>query len=123
MKAIVHDWYTDIFPTDEDIKTLCKPATSDACVWLTCGSKGFECVYLHRPHVLLDRWSKGETNAKRDGCEQVKQFEPYGSEGEVDVPAIVPAGAKLQTCAECCEPWEVCSWPCPDEIPEQRRMK
>ena len=19
-------------------------------------------------------------------------------------------------CAECCEPWEICSWPCPDAI-------
>lgn len=84
MKAIVHDWYTDIILTDAEVKQICKPGTSDCCVWLVCGANGFECSCLHKSHALVDRFQKGLTNAKRDGCTAIKTFNPAGQDGEVE---------------------------------------
>ena len=77
MKVIVSDWHTDIFPTDEEVKEHCKiGAGKDTCIWLLMGPDGWECCCLHRPHSLMSRWEKGETVAKRDGCEKVQNFSP-----------------------------------------------
>ena len=77
MKVIVYADYTRIFPTDDEITTLCKPGQrSDTCVWLICGVDGFECCLYNKPYDLLDRWSKGKTVAKRDGCDKVNKFYP-----------------------------------------------
>ena len=84
MKAIVSDWSTQIFPTEREIKELCKiGAGADCCVWLVCGSE-FECTCLSKPHSLLDRWEKGLTVAKRNGCDKVNNFNPSGIDGEVE---------------------------------------
>jgi len=84
MKAIVYDWYTDIFPTKEEIKIHCGIGQgADCCIWLIVGSQ-FECCCLHRPHTLLDRWEKGLTVAKRDGCDKVNNFSPTGKSGEIE---------------------------------------
>jgi hypothetical protein len=86
MKAIVGDWYTDIFPTEKEIREVCRPGEgADTCVWLLCGPKGFECCALHINISLYERWKKGETVAKRDGCEIVHNFQPFGKLGEVEV--------------------------------------
>ena len=79
MRAIVSDWYTDIQLSPEEFKEHCKPgAGAITCIWVLVGKDGFECCYYHRPHVLVDRWERGETHAKRDGCEKVKSFQPAG---------------------------------------------
>jgi hypothetical protein len=58
MRAEVSDWYTEIYPTPEEVTEHCKPGTEGACVWLVVGSEGFECTYMHKPLELLDRWKK-----------------------------------------------------------------
>jgi hypothetical protein len=88
MKAIVHDFHTEIFPNDEDAKKICKPGTTDCCVWLVMGQRGWECVYHNKMSVmsLVRRFEAGDTRAKRDGCELIKNFDPSGLEGEVEIP-------------------------------------
>ena len=63
-----------------EVMELCRPgAGPDTCVWLVCGSKGFECLYFNRTEgrnlngeTLEERWKAGETVSKRDGCAKVK---------------------------------------------------
>ena len=75
MKAIVYDFYTDIFLNTEEVTEHCKPGEGDnTCVWLTCGSNGWQCCKYHKPFQLIDRLEKGETTAKRDGCDKVNNF-------------------------------------------------
>ncbi len=77
MKAIVYDQYTDCFPSEEEIKLFCCPGEGDnTCIWLIASEKGFGCCYHHRPGVLIDRFMAGKTNAKRDGCDKMKNFDP-----------------------------------------------
>jgi hypothetical protein len=86
MKAIVSDWYTDIFPTNEEVKELCKPGEGpNTCVWLVIGAKGWECTMMHKNTALLSRWEKGNTVAKRDGCGKVNDFDASGKTGEVEI--------------------------------------
>ncbi|MBA7468607.1 hypothetical protein ES707_03858 [subsurface metagenome] len=78
MKAIVHDCFTEIFPSVEEIKEHCGiGAGADCCIWLVVGSK-FECTFYNRHPALMERWKKGLTVAKRDGCEKVKNWNPPG---------------------------------------------
>lgn len=86
MKAIIGSFATDIYPTDEEVKTLCKPGQgADTCVWLLMAPTGWECSCLNKPISLLERSRRGETVAKRDGCDKVKNFHPMGMElGEVE---------------------------------------
>jgi hypothetical protein len=77
MKAIIDDFSTDIFLNDKEVKKFCKPGKGkDTCVWLVCGTGGFQCCCLNKPHSLLIRWIDGETVAKRDGCRKVNNFQP-----------------------------------------------
>jgi len=65
---------------DEAIE-LCRPGFgADTCIWLVVGKGGFECLYLNRRggvsltgERLEDRWKKGLTVAKRDGCEVMQR--------------------------------------------------
>jgi hypothetical protein len=87
MKAIVHAFHTEIFPTTEEVKSLCRPGEqANTCVWLLWGNHGFECASKNRPIALAERWEKGLTSAKRDGCERVNNWSPAGQGGEVEVP-------------------------------------
>jgi len=85
---MIFDCYTEIYPIEKEVKTLCRPGSgADTCVWLVVGGRGFECVCHNRPHILVDRWMEGKTVAKRDGCERVNNFSAFGTEGgEIDVP-------------------------------------
>lgn len=86
MRAIVHDCKTDIFPTKEEIKEYCKIGQgADCCLFLVVGSE-FECCYYNRGPVLglIERARKGLTNARREGCDKVANFEPFGQRGEVE---------------------------------------
>jgi hypothetical protein len=74
MEVKVYAWHTEVFPTDEEVKQLCRPGEgADTCVWLVMSPKGWECTDSNRPHALLDRWSEGKTSAKRDGCEEARK--------------------------------------------------
>lgn len=92
MKVDVHDWYTDITLTPEEMKHLCKPGMgAETCIWLVLGAGGFECSCLHRNSSLADRWEKGETVAKWDGCDFVNNIDPTeldSGEHEIEVPGI-----------------------------------
>lgn len=71
-----------IFSLDKDeVKRLCRPgAEADTCIWLVVGGKGFECLYYNRNAVSLtgekldERWKKGLTVAKRDGCDEIREL-------------------------------------------------
>lgn len=87
MKAKIYDCHTDIFPTDEEVKELCLPgAAENTCIWLLMTPEGWECCCLHKNPALLAKWERGETVAKRDGCDKVNNFQPhkYGI-GEFDI--------------------------------------
>jgi len=68
--------------TTDEVKKLCRPGEgADTCIWLVGGQKGFECLYFNRKAVSLtgeileDRWRKGFTVAKRDGCDVIRAVE------------------------------------------------
>ena len=92
MKVTVHDWHTNIILTPEEVRHLCTPGEgADTCIWLVCGANGFECSCFHRNHSLSDRWRKGKTVAKRDGCDFVNNIKPFrlgAGEHEIKVPGI-----------------------------------
>ena len=67
----------------EEAMKLCRPgAGADTCIWLVVSEKGFECLYYNRKEgrnlegeTLEERWEKGLTVAKRDGCNVVRSLE------------------------------------------------
>lgn len=80
MEAIVSEFSTDIFPTNDEVMLLCTPGQgAETCVWLMMGGDGWFCAFYNRPHALIERWKDGHTNAKRDGCDRVKKWNPIGS--------------------------------------------
>lgn len=65
---------TILLDRDEVIR-LCKPGeATNTCIWLMLGSEGFCCHYYNRPKGLVSRWNQGLTNAKRNGCDEVKEL-------------------------------------------------
>ena len=85
MRAVIHDWYTEIFPTRDEVKEFCKPgAGADTCSWLVMAPTGWECLSLNRPGSIIDRRKKGTMVATRDGCDKVNNFSHCGKgEGEI----------------------------------------
>ncbi len=86
MKAIVYDGHTEIFPNKEEVKEICKIGQGvDCCIMLVVGSE-FECCYYNRGLILsiIERARKGLTNARRESCDKVANFEPFGKSGEVE---------------------------------------
>ncbi len=67
---------------DKEASELCRPgAGADTCIWLVMGQDGWECLYYNRAEgrnllgeTLEEKWKAGNTVAKRDGCDEVKQF-------------------------------------------------
>lgn len=67
----------------EEVKELCRPGEdANTCVWLVVGRDGFECLYHNRDtghnligETLEERWKKGLTVAKRDGCDVARILE------------------------------------------------
>ncbi len=72
--------------SDEDAKELCKMGQgADCCIWLCIGTEGFECLYSRKEagttllgETLKERWEKGLTVAKRNGCDRMKTL--FGKE-------------------------------------------
>lgn len=77
MRAVIQDWYTDIFLSGDEVKEHCKPGMgADTCSWLLVGSQGFECSYKHKSLAVIKRRDAGKMVAMRDGCDKVKEFVP-----------------------------------------------
>ena len=86
MEAIVHSGTTDIFPNEQEIKEHCKIGQgADCCIFLVVGSQ-FECCYYNRFGIgdLFEQARAGLTNARREGCEKVKNFDPFRQSGKVE---------------------------------------
>jgi len=90
MKANVSGLSTEIFPTDEETKTNCHIGEGEnACILLTMGASGWECMALQPiGETLRIRASEGRTMAQRTGCRQVDSFMPGGLFGMVTVPEV-----------------------------------
>jgi len=90
MKANVSGLSTEIFLTDEETKTNCHIGEGEnACILLTMGASGWECMALQpMGETLRVRASEGRTMAKRTGCRQVDSFMPRGLFGMVTVPEV-----------------------------------
>lgn len=85
MKALIGDCSTAIFLTGDEMKEHCKIGEqAKTCIWLLFSGKGPECCYWNKPWALLDRWTKGLTVAKRDGCDKVRGFDRFGEGTEVE---------------------------------------
>lgn len=57
---------------DDKIHSICKPGTSDCCIFMAAGGSGFECLKFDTSsaRMLLDRFGNGKMNASRIGnCE------------------------------------------------------
>lgn len=70
----IHDWHTDIYLEDEEVKQLCRPgAGADTCLFLLMGPDGFECSFYNQGPLrdLLQRARRGETGARREGCSEI----------------------------------------------------
>lgn len=74
MKIETHEeGYTDIFLTKEEVLARCGIGTgAGTCIWLMASARGMECAFYHRHPTLIQRWEKGLTVAKRDGCDEVR---------------------------------------------------
>lgn len=78
----IHSDGKTIFLTREEAMKLCRPgAGADTCIWLVVGGNGFECLFYNRKEgqnlkgeTLEERWKKGLTVAKRDGCDVVRSL-------------------------------------------------
>jgi len=78
MRAQIHEFYTDIYPTAEEVDSVCKLGQgADTCVWLVLEGAGFRCTYHNRIDYLQKRFREGKTGAKKDGCVQVIKFVPH----------------------------------------------
>lgn len=82
MKTIQQGDHKVILLDMDDVQKLCKLGEgADTCIWLVMGGKGFECLYYQRQgginllgETLEDRWKRGLTIAKRDGCEEARKL-------------------------------------------------
>lgn len=68
--------------TAAEVGKLCRPGKyAETCIWLVIGREGVGCFYFNRRAVsstgetLEDRWKKGLTVAKRDGCDVLRAVE------------------------------------------------
>jgi hypothetical protein len=81
MRIVKREGYTAIILDIEEVKKNCRPgAGPDTCIWLVCGAEGFECLYYKKDvesltgDTLIERWRRGQTVAKRDGCDEIKKL-------------------------------------------------
>ena len=90
MKAIVYEYRTEIFPTTEEAKSICKIGQGvETCIFLTISGDGWECHAHNRMPImsLIERSERGETSAQRQGCERVLMWSALGGEaGEQEIP-------------------------------------
>lgn len=68
MRAVIGDFETDIYLEKSEALEHCRPGEGpETCVWLLCGSQGWQCSAYHKPWALVERHRRGETSAKREG--------------------------------------------------------
>ena len=68
MKHTIYTDRTEVFPSDEEMRTICRPGQgADTCIWLVVGTE-FECTFFNKHPIMIDRFEKDETVSKRNGC-------------------------------------------------------
>ena len=86
MKITIHALHCDVRPTEDEVKTLCRPGHgADTCSWLMMDANGWYCSGLNKPPHLIERRESGDMNAMRDGCDKVNSFSAVGMTGEVEI--------------------------------------
>ena len=61
--------------TDEEVERLCRPGEgANTCSWIVIGRHGFECTIHDKHPVILRRLAAGTFRAKRDGCDEGREF-------------------------------------------------
>jgi len=82
MEVVKKPGCTSIILDIEEVKILCRPgAGADTCIWLCVGPAGFECLYYKGDvpnlmgETLRERWQRGDTVGKRDGCEEIGKID------------------------------------------------
>ena len=89
MKAIVYEYHTEIFPTTEEAKSICKIGQgAETCIFLTMSGDGWECHAHNRMPImsLIERSERGATSAQRQGCTRVLEWSALGKGGEQEIP-------------------------------------
>ncbi len=76
MIAKIKDETVAVFPTDSEVKSICKIGQgADTCSWLVMSPKGWGCLYHNKPTSLIKRRELKTMTAMRDGCGVVKHFD------------------------------------------------
>ena len=74
MRVQIEGYYTDVFPTTDEVTQLCLPGSTNTCAFLMMGPTGWECCCLHRHPSIVKRLAEGTMNAKREGCDFVNNL-------------------------------------------------
>lgn len=75
MKVEIKKNYTKIILENEEMYSCCKPGYgSETCIWLMASIDGLECTKFNKHPVLVEKFEKGLTVAKRDGCKEMEEF-------------------------------------------------
>lgn len=72
-----------VFLDDDEVRIRCRPGRgADTCILLCVGGEGFECMFFNHAagtsltgEKLKDRWERGETVAKRWGCDELRALQ------------------------------------------------
>lgn len=70
MKAIVHDFSTEVLISNDEAKDICKLGQGEkCCAFLVSGPEGFECIRMSYPTnmSIFSRLENGTMNAKGEG--------------------------------------------------------
>ena len=92
MKAVIGDFFTNIYPTDTEVVSECKIGKgANTCIFLTMSAGGsWDCVAqdFRKNLFLITRAEAGEMVAQRRGCDRVNTWNSVGMEVgiEVDIP-------------------------------------
>ena len=107
------------------MSTKCKSCGASVDWKRESGSGKWQCF---NAGTQVDHWDQCSKNK----FERIKRTGEYFEDGKTKgyITALKPSGVQYTQqskrvrgnlyklsgyCADCCAPWEVCSWPCPDE--------
>jgi len=92
MKAVIGDFFTNIYPTDAEVVSECKIGDgANTCIFLVMSSGGgWECVAqdFKQNMQIIARADAGAMVAQRRGCKRVNNFVSIGRGigTEVEIP-------------------------------------
>jgi hypothetical protein len=81
LKVVIGDFYSNIYPTDEEVISECKIGDGpNTCIFLVMAPTGWECVAqdFRQNMQLIARAESGAMVAKRQGCERVNTWNSEG---------------------------------------------